>query len=229
MKKRDLVKAAKELNKVLGLDPKIDIKQEASTIEKLILKAADLIVPEDKISKETAELITDLKAFTEETPATEKDSADEEEEKEVSDTADEDNEDEDEDNEDEDEDDEDEEEDPPAKNTSKGKKTGKAEAQKPEKAQKASKPEKAEKSAESPGKKPAGPGIIATIVSLIEGSGKKGVTKEEILTALTKAFPDRKVESMKNTVNVQVPNRISKERFSIEKIDGDRYRKAAKA
>jgi cobalamin biosynthesis protein CobT len=214
MKKRDLVKAAKELNKVLGLDPKIDIKQEASTIEKLILKAADLIVPEDKISKETAELITDLKAFAEETP----DSADEEEEKEVSDTADEDEdvEDEDEDVEDEDEDedveDEDEEEDPPAKNTSKGKKTGKA-----------------EKSAESPGKKPAGPGVIATIVSLIEGAGKKGVTKEEILTALTKAFPDKKAESMKNTINVQVPNRISKERFPIEKIDGDRYRKAAKA
>lgn len=210
MKKRDLVKAAKELNKVLGLDPKIDIKQEASTIEKLILKAADLIVPEDKISKETAELITDLKAFAEETP----DSADEEEEKEVSDTADEDEdvEDEDvEDEDDEDEDDEDEEEAPPAKNTSKGKKTGKA-----------------EKSAESPGKKPAGPGVIATIGALIEGSGKKGVTKEEILTALTKAFPDKKAESMKNTINVQVPNRISKERFPIEKINGDRYRKAVK-
>lgn len=195
MKKTDLVRAAKELNKVLGLEPKIDIKQEASTIEKLILKAADLIEPEDKISKETAELITDLKAFAEETP----DSADEEEEKEVSDTA------------DEDEDVEDEEEAPPAKNTSKGKKTGKA-----------------EKSAESPGKKPAGPGVIATIVSLIEGAGKKGVTKEEILTVLTKAFPDRKVESMKNTINVQVPNRISKERFPIEKINGDRYRKAVK-
>ncbi len=204
MKKRDLVKAAKELNKVLGLEPKIDIKQEASAIEKLILKAADLIEPEDKISKETTELITDLKAFAEETP----DSADEEEEKEVSDTADED-----EDIEDEDEDveDEDEEEDPPAKNTSKGKKTGKA-----------------EKSAESSGKKPANPGVIATIVSLIEGSGKKGITKEEILTVLTKAFPDRKVESMKNTINVQVPNRISKERFPIEKINGDRYRKAVK-
>jgi hypothetical protein len=197
MKKRDLVKAAKELNKVLGLEPKIDIKQEASAIEKLILKAADLIEPEDKISKETVELITDLKAFAEETP----DSTDEEEEKEVSDTADE----------DEDVEDEDEEEDPPAKNTSKGKKTGKA-----------------EKSAESSGKKPANPGVIATIVSLIEGSGKKGITKEEILTVLTKAFPDRKVESMKNTINVQVPNRISKERFPIEKINGDRYRKAVK-
>ncbi len=196
MKKRDLVKAAKELNKVLGLEPKIDIKQEASTIEKLILKAADLIEPEDKISKETAKLIMDLKAFAEGTP----DSADEEEEKEILDTADED-----EDIEDEDEDieDEDEEEAPPAKNTSKGKKTGKAE-------------------------KPANPGVIATIVSLIEGSGKKGITKEEILTALTKAFPDKKPESMKNTINVQVPNRISKERFPIEKIDGNRYRKAVK-
>jgi cobalamin biosynthesis protein CobT len=205
MKKRDLVKAAKELNKVLGLEPKIDIKQEASAIEKLILKAADLIEPEDKISKETAELITDLKAFAEETP----DSADEEEEKEVSDTADEDEDVEDEDVEDEDV--EDKEEAPSAKNTSKGKKTGKA-----------------EKSAESSGKKPANPGVIATIVSLIEGSGKKGITKEEILTVLTKAFPDRKVESMKNTINVQVPNRISKERFPIEKINGDRYRKAVK-
>ncbi len=203
MKKTDLVKTAKELNKVLGLDPKIDVKQDASSLEKLILKAADLIEPEDKISDSTSELITDLRAWAGDVPK-------EEETKEAEDTDAEDDEDEAEDTY---EDEGEEEEAPPAKSKGKdigkgkgkSKDTGKAKAQKPEKA----------------------PGVIATIISLIEDSGKKGVTKEEILNALVEAFPDKKGESMKNTINVQVPNRINKERFPLEKIDGDRYRKAA--
>ena len=70
------------------------------------------------------------------------------------------------------------------------------------------------------------PGIIQTIVSLIEGSGKKGITKEEILDELKENFPDRNEQSMKNTINVQVPARISKEKFKLVKLEGNRYAKA---
>jgi len=200
--KKALIDAAKELNEVLGLDPAINVKGSPEEIEKWIVVALDLIEPSDKFSKKTQAVLDKLAPPKKAAKKAEPEPEEDEGEDEEGD----------EETDESEEDEEAEEEAPPAKNTSKGKKTGKA-----------------EKSAESPGKKPAGPGVIATIVSLIEGSGKKGVTKEEILTALTKAFPDRKVESMKNTINVQVPNRISKERFPIEKIDGDRYRKAAKA
>jgi hypothetical protein len=76
-------------------------------------------------------------------------------------------------------------------------------------------------------KKPKGPGVISTIVGCIEGAGKDGVTKDEILAELIKTFPDREEKSMKNTVNVQVPNRINKEKFPIEKLEDGKYRKAA--
>ena len=70
------------------------------------------------------------------------------------------------------------------------------------------------------------PGVIATIVSLIEGSGKKGITKAEILVGLIDAFPERPEESMKNTINVQCPNRINKEKFALKKLEGDKWIKA---
>lgn len=83
---------------------------------------------------------------------------------------------------------------------------------------KGKKPEKAGE----PGK----PGIIATIAKLIEDSGKKGVTKDEILETLKEEFPDRNEQSMKNTINVQVPARINKEKFALKKLEGNRYAKA---
>lgn len=77
----------------------------------------------------------------------------------------------------------------------------------------------------SKGKKP---GIINTIVETIEKSGKKGVTKDEILNALKETFPDRDEKSMKNTINVQVPNRITKEKFKVVKTEDGRYFKEGK-
>ena len=68
-------------------------------------------------------------------------------------------------------------------------------------------------------------GVIATIASLIEGSGKKGVTKEEILEALVEKFPDRAKDSMKATIGIQVPGRMSREKFEIEEIAKGVYRK----
>lgn len=72
--------------------------------------------------------------------------------------------------------------------------------------------------------KQSGPGVIATIVSCIEGAGKKGITKDEILDVLVKTFPEKEGKSMKNTINVQVPSRISKERFKVENKDGKYFK-----
>jgi hypothetical protein len=92
-------------------------------------------------------------------------------------------------------------------------------------AKKAAKESKAEKKASAPVKKKAlgGTGVVATIAQLIIDSGKKGITKEDILKQLVKKFPDRAEKSMKNTVNLHVPGLMSKERFPVEKIEGTNY------
>ena len=81
---------------------------------------------------------------------------------------------------------------------------------------------------EKPAKKataatPKGKGVIATIAQLIEKSGKKGISKEKIHEGLVKAFPDRDHGSMKNTINTQVPNRISKEKFKVSVTEKGNY------
>lgn len=75
-------------------------------------------------------------------------------------------------------------------------------------------------------KTPKEKGVIATIVALIENANKAGISKEQILNILVKTFPDRNKNSMKNTINVQVPNRISKERFKVKKLENGNYKKA---
>jgi hypothetical protein len=61
MKRKDIVKAAKELNEILGLDPQIDTKQDLNVVKKLIMKASDLLEPEDKITKATKTVIAGIK------------------------------------------------------------------------------------------------------------------------------------------------------------------------
>lgn len=76
---------------------------------------------------------------------------------------------------------------------------------------------------------PKAPGIIDTIATAIEKSGSKGISKEEIHKILVKTFPDRSPESMRNTINVQVPTNITKQRFPVIRMNGDgvsRYIKA---
>lgn len=92
----------------------------------------------------------------------------------------------------------------------------------PEKEEKPTKKGKKPEKAGEPGK----PGIIATIAEMIEKSGKKGVTKAEILAELMERFPNRPEQSMKNTINVQVPARIQKEKFPLKKLEGGYYAKA---
>jgi len=69
-------------------------------------------------------------------------------------------------------------------------------------------------------------GVIATIAEIIETAGQEGVSKDDILEVLVEEFPNREADSMKNTINVQVPTRISKERFSVERNDDGKYYKA---
>ena len=61
MTKKEVVSVAKELNKVLGLDPQIDTKQDVEELKGLVLQAADLIEPEDEISEKTAKIIEELR------------------------------------------------------------------------------------------------------------------------------------------------------------------------
>jgi len=63
VKREDLIKAAKELNDVLGLDPQIKTGKKVTDKEltEQILEAADLLLPEDDISEETMRVIKLLK------------------------------------------------------------------------------------------------------------------------------------------------------------------------
>lgn len=77
-------------------------------------------------------------------------------------------------------------------------------------------------------KAPKKVGVIGHIAECIAASGKKGITKAEILESLEKAFPDRDPSSMKGTINAQVPGRLSKEKFPIGKTEDGRYFKEGK-
>jgi len=88
--------------------------------------------------------------------------------------------------------------------------------------------EQTTKPAKSSGGKKDGPkkvGVISAIVEIIEQAGKNGITKQQILEKLQERFPDRDVKSMKNTVNVQVPNRISKEKCKLAKTEDGHFYK----
>ena len=109
----------------------------------------------------------------------------------------------------------------PAKKVEKKKEVEKEEVEKPVKA-----PIKVVGKEKLVEKKEKKPGIISTIVDCVENSGKNGISKEEILKVLVELFPDKNEGSMKNTINVQIPSRISKERFSIKKMENGNYKKA---
>ena len=207
---KELTAAYKELDEKMDLDPKINFKKmDQEEFEKELFDTIDeLLEPEDKFSKSTQAVWDYLnKKYKEE-------------------------------DEDEEEDEEEEEEEEPAKPVKgKGKAPAKPEPSAKEKGKKQPEPEEedeeeeedekpAKKKTESKkGKKVGGPGIIASIAKYIEEAGKKGISKEEILKKLKKDFPEREEASMKNTINVQVPNRMSKERFAIKKLENGNFAK----
>ena len=63
VKREDLIKAAKELNDIMGLDPQIKTGKKVADKELIdqLLEAADLILPEDDISDETMKVIEVLR------------------------------------------------------------------------------------------------------------------------------------------------------------------------
>jgi len=61
MKKSELTAAAKELNKVLGLEPPIDVTQEIAKVRKLVKEAGTLIEPTDSFSVGTTKVLEELK------------------------------------------------------------------------------------------------------------------------------------------------------------------------
>lgn len=70
---------------------------------------------------------------------------------------------------------------------------------------------------------PKGPGVIEVIISTLKDAGKKGASKEDILAALTKAFPDREPDKMKVTINCQVPSRLASDKGIKLVRDGKNY------
>ena len=203
---KKLIAAAKELNDLLGLTPPIkttSIKEDK--LKELLLEAAENLVVEDEedVSEATVKA---LKSIGAKIPWLEDEDKDVEEIEDI------------EGMEDDDEDDQDDDEVEEIKTESVPEKS----AKKKEKPKKADKPTKEEKADKPKGKKPekakgkSGKGIIATIVSLLEKATKKQpITKAEIIDVLKKEFPDRDVRGMTRTVHVQVPGRISRERFKL--------------
>lgn len=63
VKREDLIKAAKELNDIMGLDPQIKTGKKVTDKELIdqLLEASDLILPEDDISDDTMKVIEILK------------------------------------------------------------------------------------------------------------------------------------------------------------------------
>ena len=70
MEKKALVKAAKELNEVLGLEPELDVKLDLEKLKEEVKAAGELVEPEDELSEETqkvlAEITAELKGVPEE-------------------------------------------------------------------------------------------------------------------------------------------------------------------
>ena len=99
-------------------------------------------------------------------------------------------------------------------------KTARTQTQKPNKA---NNPKAKKTNADKAPAKPKGKGVIAMIAELIKGSGKKGISKEQILEKLVQEFPERSAGSMKSTINVQLPGRMSKERFPITKLENGNF------
>lgn len=80
-------------------------------------------------------------------------------------------------------------------------------------------------SAQSTGEAAKAIPIIEAIVEIILNSGRAGVTKQEILEQLIARFPDKDPAWLQGTINIQVPSRINKQRFQLERIEGNKYRK----
>lgn len=62
VQKKALVAAAKEMNKIMGLEPRINVKADPEEIAKKILEAAEFIQEDDEFSQATLDVLEALKA-----------------------------------------------------------------------------------------------------------------------------------------------------------------------
>lgn len=156
MNAEQLRKAASDLNKTLGLEPKIDTRLPKEELTKKVSKAGAMLEDGDKIEQNTFDVLAELEVDI-----------------------------------------------PAGVKKVKAPKAGTDSVEKKEAKPKTSK-EKAE-----PGK----PGVIATILEIVKAASKdKPITSEQILKKLEKAFPEKDPNSMMNTIKVQLPGRMSREK-----------------
>lgn len=192
-----LVAAAKDMNKVMGLEPPIDLKLKGADLTERIQEEAEDVLPKDKLADETWDLIKKIggKKAQKVVAKRQAKAASASDEESDSDSG------------------------KGSSGKSSKKKSGKKKnppKNPPKKAEK--KAEKAKSSNAPTGKKP---GVIATIVECLE---KKPCTHEQILAVLTKKFPDRNPDQMAATIKVQVPSRLRKDKgLKIDRDDKGRY------
>jgi len=101
------------------------------------------------------------------------------------------------------------------KKKAKGEKEMKKDEKKKAKGEKEMKKDEKKKAAKKEGVKKVG--IIDTIISLLK---TKPITKEDIVKALVKKFPDREEKGMTSTVSIQLGGRLEKDKgLKIQKSD----------
>jgi hypothetical protein len=86
----------------------------------------------------------------------------------------------------------------------------------------AKKTKKAKKKAVKKDPTKKGPGVISSILEIIQKNGP--ISKPDILKQLAKQFPNRETEKMAATVTCQVPGRLNREKNAkIKKNDKGEY------
>ena len=66
MERKVLIKAAKELNRIMGLEPSINTEGDIVELKEGLSLACEMITPEDEISSKTKAVLKNLKEEVEE-------------------------------------------------------------------------------------------------------------------------------------------------------------------
>lgn len=107
---------------------------------------------------------------------------------------------------------EEEEEEPPKKKTKAAAKK-KTAAKKKKKAPEPPKGANKKKKPAPKPKTPKGPGVIKSIIEFLKkANSKRPLSKDALLEKLEDRFPERTPDAMRTTINIQVPNRLKKEK-----------------
>jgi hypothetical protein len=220
-----LISKLKKLPETMDEGAKIE-DEDSKKLLKGVLKALEAEEDIEITAEEKADKKKD-KPAKEEKKASKKAKAEKEEEEEDEEDDDDSDEDDDEesDDDDEDEEDDDDEEEEPAKKSKKDKKADKKSSKKEESDDDEEEEEdeveikKSKKKDGKKGKRPEkaggkdGPGVIGSIIEFIQAASKKEpITKQEMADKLAKRFKDRDRDAMMKTINVQVPNRLNKDK-----------------